>query len=92
MAKEWRRGPESNRRIEDLQSPALPLCYRAVRQVGESIDRAIFGQVKSPYPFFPITFLISKNLFTFPYFRIVERRNSDPMHLILTLAQIYYDH
>jgi|OM-RGC.v1.036225639 hypothetical protein len=27
---EWRRGPESNRRIEDLQSPALPLGYRAI--------------------------------------------------------------
>ena len=25
-------GPESNRRIEDLQSPALPLGYRAVAQ------------------------------------------------------------
>ena len=30
--REWRRGPESNRRIEDLQSPALPLGYRAVLQ------------------------------------------------------------
>ena len=30
--KEWRRGPESNRRIEDLQSLALPLGYRAVLQ------------------------------------------------------------
>ena len=28
----WRRGPESNRRIEDLQSPALPLGYRAALQ------------------------------------------------------------
>ena len=25
----WRRGSESNRRIEDLQSPALPLGYHA---------------------------------------------------------------
>ncbi len=25
----WRRGSESNRRVEDLQSPALPLGYRA---------------------------------------------------------------
>ena len=29
FGEEWRRWPESNRRIEDLQSPALPLGYRA---------------------------------------------------------------
>ena len=29
--KTWRRGPESNRRIELLQSPALPLGYHALK-------------------------------------------------------------
>ena len=29
---EWRRGPESNRRIGVLQTPALPLGYRAPKR------------------------------------------------------------
>ena len=65
-------GPESNRRIEDLQSPALPLCYRAIRQEAESIDRAVFGQVQSPCGLLSATFGLSENLFRFAYFRIVE--------------------
>ena len=45
----WRRGPESNRRIEVLQTSALPLGYRAVPQAGpEAVCRDRGGQDDFP--------------------------------------------
>ena len=60
LSKEWRRGPESNRRIEDLQSPALPLGYRAMLQSGiYLLNLATPSKLKAPrYPLQIICILI----------------------------------
>jgi hypothetical protein len=42
---------------------------------------------KKPVSYLPYQIFPSKNLFHFPYFRIVERKNSDAMHAI-TLSPI----